>query len=68
MKRLVTTYQSEKYGPFKKGFIEPCRNAKCPCGSGKKFKQCCLIKINAPIREQVIAASIKSEGYFKRGK
>lgn len=22
----------------------PSRNAKCPCGSGKKFKKCCLIK------------------------
>lgn len=22
------------------------RNEKCPCGSGKKFKRCCLVKVN----------------------
>ncbi len=22
--------------------VEPSRNAPCPCGSGKKFKRCCL--------------------------
>ena len=22
----------------------PSRNALCPCGSGKKFKKCCLVK------------------------
>lgn len=21
------------------------RNEKCPCGSGKKFKKCCLVKV-----------------------
>lgn len=24
------------------GLIKPQRNAPCPCGSGKKFKTCCL--------------------------
>ena len=27
-------------------YIKIGRNAKCPCGSGKKFKKCCLDKIN----------------------
>lgn len=22
------------------------RNEKCPCGSGKKFKRCCVVKVN----------------------
>jgi uncharacterized protein YecA (UPF0149 family) len=25
--------------------IEVGRNDKCPCGSGKKYKQCCLLLI-----------------------
>ncbi len=24
------------------------RNAICPCGSGKKFKKCCLLKMKTP--------------------
>lgn len=24
--------------------IEPGRNEKCPCGSGKKYKQCCILQ------------------------
>lgn len=27
---------------IKKGKDEPGRNDPCPCGSGKKYKQCCL--------------------------
>ncbi len=30
--------------PIKKGGDEPGRNDPCPCGSGKKYKQCCLKK------------------------
>lgn len=30
--------------PIKKGSAEPGRNEPCPCGSGKKYKQCCLKK------------------------
>ncbi len=26
------------------------RNAPCPCGSGKKYKHCCLNKTGAPSR------------------
>ena len=42
----------------------PRRNDKCPCGSGKKAKRCCLDKIKAfaalppVLREQVVAAKI----------
>lgn len=25
---------------------QPGRNDKCPCGSGKKFKKCCQVKLN----------------------
>ncbi len=29
----------------------PRRNDSCPCGSGKKYKQCCLAKDEAKARE-----------------
>ncbi len=25
------------------------RNAQCPCGSGRKFKQCCLERMDVPV-------------------
>jgi uncharacterized protein YecA (UPF0149 family) len=30
--------------PIKKSNEPPGRNDPCPCGSGKKYKQCCLKK------------------------
>ena len=30
--------------PIKSEKAEPRRNDPCPCGSGKKYKQCCLKK------------------------
>ena len=30
--------------PIKNAKSEPGRNDPCPCGSGKKFKQCCMKK------------------------
>lgn len=30
--------------PIKKASKDPGRNDPCPCGSGKKFKQCCMKK------------------------
>ena len=42
----------------------PGRNDKCPCGSGKKSKRCCLNKIKAlaalppAFREQLLVAKI----------
>jgi hypothetical protein len=32
------------------------RNAPCPCGSGKKYKHCCMNKDQAPRRARAIAA------------
>jgi uncharacterized protein YecA (UPF0149 family) len=31
------------------------RNAPCPCGSGKKYKHCCMSKDQAPHRARAIA-------------
>jgi len=28
--------------------VEPGRNDQCPCGSGKKYKKCCMLKENNP--------------------
>ena len=42
----------------------PRRNDKCPCGSGKKAKKCCLSAIKAfaalpqSVREQIVVARI----------
>ena len=35
---------------------KPGRNDRCPCGSGKKYKACCLTKDEAAEREQLAAA------------
>jgi uncharacterized protein YchJ len=35
---------------------KPRRNDHCPCGSGKKYKACCLIKDEAAEREALAAA------------
>lgn len=49
--------------PYRKEKL-PGRNDKCPCGSGKKAKKCCLDKIKAlaalppRLREQVVVAEI----------
>ena len=32
------------------------RNHPCPCGSGKKYKMCCLAKDEAPLQEALRAA------------
>src|SRR6266850_1614436 len=29
--------------------MKPGRNDPCPCGSGKKYKQCCLVRENASV-------------------
>jgi hypothetical protein len=49
--------------PYRKEKL-PGRNHKCPCGSGKKAKRCCLNKLTAlaalppAVREQVVVAKI----------
>ena len=35
---------------------KPGRNDRCPCGSGKKYKACCLTKDEAAEREQLAKA------------
>jgi tetratricopeptide (TPR) repeat protein len=35
---------------------KPGRNDPCPCGSGNKYKRCCLPKDEAALREQFVAA------------
>ena len=35
---------------------KPGRNDRCPCGSGKKYKSCCLTKDEAAKREQLAKA------------
>jgi len=42
---------------------KPGRNEKCPCGSGKKYKKCC---INKPTAEQHPDRDIQNEEYLGR--
>jgi hypothetical protein len=49
-------------GTFKKNFVEPGRNKPCHCGSGRKYKHCCLDKNYAVVREKCAAASKKNMG------
>src|SRR6516165_4017365 len=35
---------------------KPGRNDRCPCGSGNKYKKCCLAKEEAVAREQLVKA------------
>jgi len=37
---------------------KPGRNDRCPCGSGKKYKACCLTKDEAAEREQLVKTQI----------
>jgi len=37
--------------------MKPGRNSPCPCGSGKKYKKCCLEKDEAQARSEAEAAS-----------
>ena len=31
-------------GPRREGIVKIKRNAPCPCGSGRKYKRCCIDK------------------------
>jgi hypothetical protein len=33
------------------------RNDLCPCGSGKKYKRCCMVRDEAVAREEFAAAA-----------
>lgn len=39
--------------------VKPGRNDPCPCGSGKKYKKCCLAIEEAAEREQLVKAEAK---------
>ena len=38
---------------------KPGRNDPCPCGSGNKYKKCCLAKEEAAEREQLAKAEAR---------
>jgi hypothetical protein len=38
---------------------KPGRNDPCPCGSGNKYKKCCLAKEEAVAREQLVKAQAR---------
>lgn len=42
------------------------RNDPCPCGSGKKYKQCCWQKDSAPAPKKKFTAKIISGGGMKK--
>jgi SEC-C motif-containing protein len=41
---IYTRALREGPAPFKAAAPKPGRNDPCPCGSGKKYKHCCLLK------------------------
>lgn len=43
-KWLYTRALREGPAPFRSTSGKPGRNDPCPCGSGKKYKRCCLLK------------------------
>ena len=40
---------------------KPGRNDRCPCGSGKKYKACCLTKDEAAERDGLAEAQARRE-------
>ena len=40
---------------------KPGRNDRCPCGSGKKYKACCLTKDEAVEHERLAVAQAQRE-------
>lgn len=39
----------------------PARNAPCPCGSGAKFKRCCLGRLHAGVDQEAAPGSANDE-------
>ena len=39
-------YTPLELGEIRANIVRVGRNSPCPCGSGKKYKKCCLLKIN----------------------
>jgi hypothetical protein len=44
----------------------PPRNAPCPCGSGKKYKRCCMVKVL--VTEQAMREYRRIMGEIKKSK
>ena len=49
----------QKMGKLPKDYVlhadeKISRNAKCPCGSGRKYKRCCLLELEMLTRKAVI--------------
>lgn len=42
------------------------RNDPCPCGSGKKYKQCCMQKQSTPKGKKKFTAKLISSGGMKK--
>lgn len=59
--KFVAHYPSYKLGTLQYSKKLPGRNEPCSCGSGKKFKKCCLDKINEKARAAVVEATKKNE-------
>lgn len=57
------------YGkPFKRRIETPDRNGPCSCGSGKKWKKCCMLKtkyLGKAVADAVIAKMPKKDGETK---
>lgn len=56
-RKIVVMHNSTLHGNVKKDIFTPGRNEKCRCGSGKKYKKCCLEKDQSKTRDMVRAAS-----------
>lgn len=63
--KRVAHFPSYKLGTMKKKFVEPGRNSPCVCGSGRKYKHCCLAKVNAPVLKAVADANKKNQEVTK---
>lgn len=66
MSYYIANYDVKKFGTLKKKIMEPGRNRTCICGSGKKYKHCCLDKLVASIRKAVIEVGRKNEEANKK--
>jgi preprotein translocase subunit SecA len=47
MARIICSKRKPEAYPVRSGLPKVKRNDKCPCGSGKKFKSCCLKKLRS---------------------
>ena len=48
----------KKVKPIKNQIVKGySRNSKCPCGSGKRFKRCCMKLVQDKMKEKVNASN-----------